>query len=286
MLMNRLTAQTAGPVATLFGACVLAIAGIGRGSAAAREPGAQGTATDLFGIPPAWEDRVIFYAGFEGGDGKPELNLADLEVRAMPTAAVNGVFGRAGAPTAGRRTLVVSGAALSPHRPVAISFWWSVRTPVKVNGGFGLWHLDGGRGMCSLFARGGPWCGLRDTAAVFQVYYLPGIHNVNGIFDRRIRETLDLSPGAWHHTAIVFTAASAAAVYIDGRRVFSTRLRGREFAATDRLNRMTFGSGHGTPVALDEVMVLNRPLTAAEIADYVRAVRQMRTVGRPSPPPL
>ncbi|NOY81922.1 MAG: LamG domain-containing protein [Kiritimatiellaeota bacterium] len=268
---------------------VLAVAGIAMAArtplpGTAPGPGSGRTAADLFGIPPTWEGRVIFYAGFEGRDGKPELNLAGLDVRAVPPTGSDGVFGKAGVPTKDRRTLIVSGAALSPHRPLAVSFWWAVLAPVEKNGGFGLWHLDGGRGFCSLFARSGPWCGLRDTAAVFQVYYLPGIHNVNGIFDRRVRDSLDLRPGIWHHAAIVFTAASTVAVYVDGRRVFSTRLRGREFAATDRLNRMTFGSGHGTPVALDDVMVLNRPLTGAEVADYVRGVRQMRTAGNVNPP--
>ena len=259
-------------------ACVLGIAWGCRGLAAP----AAATKTDaagLFGIPAAWEERVVFYDGFERHDGQPEFNPAGLRARMPPRSGPGGILGCAGMPTEDHRTLVLSGPILSPHRPVAVSFWWSVREPVKVSSGFGLWHLGGGRGMCSLFARGGPWCGLRDTAGVFQVYYLPGIHNVNGIFDRHVRRTLELEPGAWHHAAVVFTAGSRAEVYVDGRRVFETRLRGRAFTVEDGLTRMEFGSAGGVPVALDEVMVLNRPLTAVEIDEYVIGVRQMHTAG-------
>ncbi len=142
---------------------------------------------------------------------------------------------------------------------------------VHVNAGFGLIHL-GGRGFISTFGRGGPWCGLKDTAGVVQVYSLPGITNVNGIYDTQLRASLDLRKGQWHHCAMVINAASLVSVYTDGRLAFETRAAGRAFSADDAFKTLYLGGG----VALDEVMVLRTPLTAGEIEQYVTAMRQVK----------
>jgi len=90
--------------------------------------------------------------------------------------------------------------------------------------------------------------------------------------------------GVWHHTAVVIMAVSLVSVYTDGRMVYQVRLKGRSFRESDRLYQLRLGSPHGLPVALDEVAIFNRPLLAEEIAEYVRALRQMHRIGYPSPP--
>lgn len=44
---------------------------------------------------------------------------------------------------------------------------------------------------------------------------------------------------------------------------------------------MIWGNSGGLPVALDEVVILDRPLLDGEIAIYVRVVRQMNQVNYP-----
>ena len=83
-----------------------------------------------------------------------------------------------------------------------------------------------GRGYISAFARGGPWCGLKDTAGVVQVYSIPGITNINGIYDTHLRDSLSLRKDQWHHTAMVVSAASLVSVFTDGKLAFETRTTG------------------------------------------------------------
>ena len=147
--------------------------------------------------------------------------------------------------------------------------------------GFGLFHLTNGQGFISHFARSGPWCALDRPAGVLQVYYLPGIKNMNGIYDRDFMAHGELKSGVWHHTALVFTAGSLVTLYLDGARVFQIRTTGRSFHESDLLHELILGNSGELPVALDEVVILNRPLLDEEIATYVKAIRQMNQVDYP-----
>ncbi|MBN1419807.1 MAG: hypothetical protein JXP34_13590, partial [Planctomycetes bacterium] len=141
-------------------------------------------------------------------------------------------------------------------------------------GAFDLIYLRGARGFIAHFARGGAegWCGLTDTAGVVQIYDLPGIADVNGIYDRRFRQHVDLRQGIWHHAALVVSAGTLVSAYIDGRLVFECRAQGRSFRPEDGFRTLSVGGR----ILLDEVLILRRPLAGEEIADYVSGLRRMR----------
>jgi hypothetical protein len=222
---------------------------------------------------------LAYYNSFDSPDGSAEVNVTGLAEKARVATGPGGIVGWC-ARSEQQQGLALSGAALSPHRPLAASFWWALLDEPKLDSGFSLFHLSGGKGFVSHFARSGPWCGLERPAAVLQVYYLPGIANVNGIYDWDVLGHLDLRPGVWHHTALVFSAASLVELYTDGRKVWEVRLTGRSFAESDGLRELVLGGLHGgLRVALDEVMVLDRPLTAGEIGEYCTAMRQLGEVG-------
>jgi hypothetical protein len=237
-------------------------------------------ALDHLSIPASWEDRVIYYQSFEREDGGADIDAADLEVVETMKTFANGVRGRCAMPGSAK-SILLSGDAISPHRPLAVSFWWALQEDATSDSGFGLFHLTNGRGFISHFARSGPWCALDRPAGVLQVYYLPGIKNVNGIYDRDFMAHAELKSGVWHHTALVLTAGSLVSLYLDGERVFQIRTTGRSFHESDQLHEMILGSSGGLPVALDEVVVLDRPLIDEEIATYVKAIRQMNQIDYP-----
>jgi hypothetical protein len=239
---------------------------------------AQTTAS--LSLPPEWESRVIYYHSFEREDGRADIIAGGIEEIGTLDARGEGFRGRCGMPGA-IGGIELRGGALSPHRPLAVSFWWALQQDANKETGFGLFHLTNGTGFISHFARSGPWCALEEPAGVAQVYYLPGIQNVNGIYERHLMDKLELKAGVWHHTAVVITAASLVAVYTNGQKVFQIRTTGRDFSEADRLLHMKLGSDQGISVALDEVIVLNRPLQDDEVATYVRAMRQMRAAGYP-----
>ena len=237
--------------------------------------------TPYLSLPPSLEDRLIYYHGFEREDGEPEINAAGARQRGRLVVGANGIRGRCAA--AGKpQVLQLHSPAFSPHRPLTVAFWWALQRDPQPETCFGLFHLAGGRRYISHFSRGkGTWCGLKRPAGILQVYNFPEIRNINGIYDRDLRAHLELRAGAWHHTAIVFNGASLIEVYTDRCRAWSVRLRGGSFAASDRLHDLVIGNRHGIPMALDEVLVLRRALTAGELHTYVAAIRQMRAVHYP-----
>ena len=111
---------------------------------------------------------------------------------------------------------------------------------------------------------------------------MPDIQNVNSIYDYDVINSLALKPNEWHHTAIVFTAGSMVSVYTDGKMVSQIRLIGRSFSESDNINLMILGSNVGLPIALDEIIILDRPLLDEEIAEYINIIRQMNRAGYPA----
>lgn len=230
-------------------------------------------------LPPFLEGRLLYYNAFERSNGLPEINEASAVQAGRTVTGPGGVSGHCALAQTGQ-VLHLKSDAFSPHLPLTVAFWWQLGRDAEIDSTFGLCHLTNGRGFVSHFSRGkGQWCALERPAAVLQVYYLPGIANVNGIYDRDLMAHLDLRAGVWHHTALVFNGGSLIRAYTDGRPVWKTRLKGRPFSAADGLHDLTIGSRHGLPLALDEVLILRRALTAEEIATYVTALRQMREVG-------
>jgi hypothetical protein len=226
-------------------------------------------------LPPWFEDRLLYYNGFEQADA--ELRSEGVAQLVKLDSTQDGFRGRAALTGTGKELRLRSD-AFSPHRPLTISFWWALQEDPKLETCFGLVHLAG-RGYISHFSRGkGTWCALQRPAAILQVYAIPGIKNVNGIYDSDLRAHVELKAGVWHHTALVVRGASLVEVYTDGRRAWAMRVRGRTFREDDGLRELSVGTRGGIPMAIDEVAVLRRALTPEEIARYVAALSQMRTV--------
>ncbi len=230
-------------------------------------------------VPPELEDRLLYYNGFEE-NGRGEVAAAcGIEVIRAAATVPGGLFGRCGLSGAGA-ALMLRGEALSPHKPLTVSFWWALAEDARLETCFGLLHLGGPRGYISHFCRGrGAWCALERPAAVLQVYYIPGIENVNGIYDRDLLAHLDLRRGVWHHTALVIRGASLVEVYTDGRRSWGLRVRGRCFRSDDRLTELVIGTRGKPKMMLDEVLVARRAASAEEIRGYHRAIHQLRRAG-------
>ena len=245
--------------------CILLMAGVGW-AAAAPAPAVLG--------PPWFEECLAYYNRFEGKPGEADVNTDGLALvdRGPLGTLDSGLFGRALHVKDGRAPFTLQGQALSPHRPLTLSFWWALPYDLAVDGGYTLFYLRG-RGFVAAFSRGkGEWCALQRPAGVFQVYSFPGIQNVNGIYDFDLMAHLDLKAGVWHHTAVVFRRACMAQMYTDGKLVFDVTTSGREFSAEDGLNAIDFGG----PLYLDELAILNRAVDADLIGDYYRGVSQLR----------
>lgn len=236
-------------------------------------------------LGPAWlEPAAALYHSFDAGLESPEVLAEgltlDLGARVGPTdpavapvsALAEGfVRGGAAAPS-WQAPLTLRGPMLSPHRPLTISFWWALPEDLPEEGGFQLWALQGG-GLVSHFVRGrGEWCALQRPAGVFQVYYFPGIQNVNGLYDMDLRAHLDTRKGAWHHEAVVFRRAQQVEVYTDGALVCETTLSGREFAESDNLTTLSVGGG----IVVDELSLLTRAIEPAQIAEYNLGLQRIR----------
>jgi hypothetical protein len=238
--------------------------------------------TESASLPPSFEGRVIYYNSFDSEAAAPEINTANAEQRSQMTGRAPGIRGQCAVPE-GDETLQLFGDAFSPHRPLTVSFWWALQQDGQPESVFTLLTLTNGRGFVQHFSRGkGDWCALQRPAAVLQVYYLPGIPNINGIYDDDLAAHLDLRAGVWHHCALVFNGASLILVYTDGREAWRVRIAGRRFREQDSLRQLILGDmWGGLGVVLDEVLILNRALTGEEIATYYIAVRQMAAVGYP-----
>lgn len=222
---------------------------------------------------PAWmASHVLVYASFDAGTPSPERLVQG--VRLKENSAVDmadaGLFGSALRAT--ERTLALEGDRLSPHRPLTLMFWWRLERDHPVDGYFG-WYQFTGRGFTSAFSRGkGEWCALTRPAGVMQVYHLPGIPNVNHLFDLDLARSLDLRGGVWHHLAAVFRPGSEIVLYLDGKRAAEVTTQGRGFRAEDGLRTLDLGPG----LVLDEVIILERALEGEQIEEYLRGIEHMR----------
>jgi hypothetical protein len=240
--------------------------------------------TPCLAVPPFLEDRLIYYNSFDSPDENPEVNVIGAQALGKVTAGFPGMVGRSAGVGKNSAALHLRSSAFSPHRPLTVSFWWALQEDAKVDGSFGLFHLANGPGFVSHFSRGrGDWCALQRPAGVLQVYHLPGIANVNGIHDYDLMSHLELKAGVWHHTALTFSSGSVVILYTDGRPSYTVHLRGRGFNEADGLHDLTLGIAQGTPMWMDEVLILQRVLTADEIAEYVRILTSMRQVSYPAP---
>ncbi len=232
--------------------------------------------TGHLAIPPQMETRVIYFNTFSHPAGKPEINPAGATARKAGTVVPGGFFGRCLLLEKGRR-LRIESPSFSPHRPLTVIAWWRIEAPLeKQNQGGGIMALRGpGRGYLSLFARGGPWCGLNDTHFVLQVYNIAGIKNVNGIFEGGFRRRYAAAPPRWHNVVLTVETGSLVGVYVDGERKQRYALSGRRFTADDNLSGIEFG-GFAAGLRVDEITVLDAALKERDIARYVTALTDIR----------
>ena len=226
-------------------------------------------------VPPWFETCVLYHNAFETGPDEPDVNAAEIETDLQstqpPQTHERGLAGRCLDIRDPSAPLVLRSPALSPHRPLTISFWWALPYDLTLEGGYSLFSIRG-KGMIALFSRGkGEWCALQRPAGVFQVYYFQGIQNVNDIYDGDLLSHYDLRAGVWHHAAIVCRRAATAQVYVDGRLVTQVTISGREWTAEDVLNDLTLGG----PLLLDELLILDRAVDGGMIEDYYAGLSRL-----------
>lgn len=231
-------------------------------------------------LPPFLDARVIYFNGFESPEGDPPIVRKKIaHPKSMQGEPADGGYAGRALRLTGRDRLALEGEALSPVEGRTLGFWWCLDEALPHNGGFGLFAWRGrGRRYLSHFARGGPWCGLRDSALVMQVYNFDGIRNVNGILDRHLRDHVALTAGAWHHTAVTVTGGSRMTVYLDGVRVGTAQMLGRTLRPADALNRLEIG-GSGKGMRIDEVTVLDVSLKEEEVGYWVKTMTMLRDSG-------
>jgi hypothetical protein len=233
-----------------------------------------GDAADCLRIPPDLEARVLLYHSFAKGPDTPEVNTVQARV-AQPTGATGGTglagpglsfTERAEKPTA----LVLASPEFRPSRPLTVSFWWRLDSPMQPETSFHVLTLRGG-GIVSNFVRGkGEWCGLKQPTYVQQIYYFSGMKNQNQLGSR-----VWLEPNEWHHTAFVFRNANRVQVYWDGALRTDYAIRGRPFAPDEGGTLEIGPTWLFHPMTIDEILVLDRALDANEIRAYMTSVQRL-----------
>lgn len=251
--------------------------------AALASPAAAMDAAACLYLPPWLEDRVVYYQPFEDDAETPAVNTIGVETEIRRGALAPGVSGRGlqdTAPANSASTLVLRSPALAPDRPLTLSLWWRLDAPMAPETCFHLLTLRGEHGMLSHFVRGkGEWCALAEPRFVLQIMSHKGIPEVNGIWDGPAW----VEAGIWHHTAMVCRQATEVEVYLDGARRSHHAIKGRPFAVRDGGTLELGPDWLFHPMTLDELVVLDRALSADEVAAYVLAVRRLREVAFPVP---
>lgn len=234
--------------------------------------GVAGDPNSCLYIPPDWEANVLAYHSFERGRDEPEVTSEGVTLRRVLGRRVAGLTGRG--LVCEKRGLLFEGFDRPLTRPITASLWFRLDRPMVAESGFDLAALRGRNGYISNFVRGkGGWCALTRPTFVVQVYRWPGVTNVNGI---RFGDAW-LDANVWRHTAVTVSEGSRVRVYWDGRLRADVTVRGRLFGPEDVIRTVGFG-GTGHPMTIDEVLVLGRSLTGAEVRAYIRAVRRLREV--------
>ena len=233
-------------------------------------------------IPPGWADRVAYYHSFDTALDRPEINALGAKVALGEAALEAGLAGRGcrfNVERKNKRGLALAGLALPLNRPWTLSMWWRLEEPMKAESGFQLVSMHGKGFMSNFVAGKGPWCALKEPTFAAQVYNWPGISNVNDIYEGPAW----VEPLQWHHVALVVSKGSSVRVFWDGALKADLSLRGRLLTPSDTIASAEFGpTGATLPMTIDEVMVLDVPLEAEAIRDYMVAVRNLAAAGVPA----
>jgi hypothetical protein len=233
-------------------------------------------------LPPGLSDRVVFYHSFAKGLRTPDLNLIGATLTLAENDAAEGLVGAgymAGSGTAAKKKggFVLHSPALSVHKPLTVMFWWRLDERMEEGTGFGVLALRG-KGWISTFVAGkGPWCALKEPTYVFQSYNFTGMENCNDVWGGRAW----FEPHVWHHAAISVSGAADIRIYWDGQIRTQYAPKGRIFREGE-INSVELGdSGNDLAMTLDEIVVLDRALSAHEVLAYMTAVKALAQVKFP-----
>ncbi len=224
-------------------------------------------------LPPSWSDRVVFYHTFAHGVQQPEINLLHAEIRGDDLSTADGLLGKGYTNPnsyAKQTPLSLHSPALSVAHPLTVMVWWRLDAAMKDDTCFGLLTLSGPAGYISNFVRGkGEWCGLSEPTFISQLYYFPDITNYNNPWGGNAWT----KAGTWHHVAITVANAGEICIYWDGKLRERLQAKGRPFRDGDVTTAKIGCSQFYTPMTLDELIVVDRALSAEEIAGYVQSVQ-------------
>ena len=241
-------------------------------------------AADLPAVPPAWEDRVVFRHSFGTAIAVPEQNTGAIVLeqtggRLVPDGLIGNGFRLPDFSEGTAKSLTLRSPAFSPDKPLTVMLWWRLDQDVAETGGYGILTLNHNAkpGYLTCFIAGkGEWCALKQPTWVYQFYNFPGLGNDNNVWTGRAVT----QAGVWHHTALTVANRREIAWYQDGVHRNGFIVRGRDLGK-DELSALTIGGYRQLqPMTIDEFLVLDRALSAAEIAEYVRAAGALAEMSR------
>jgi hypothetical protein len=269
------------PLRALCALCVeiLLLSSLAAGATPSSAPAGDSRDEYLY-LPPALAGSVVFYHSFSQGPDKPEVNLLSGSVlQARGGRLAEALTGSGWSPTERTAGLSLTKLDWPLTKPITVGLWFRLDEPMKAETGFHLVGLHAARGYISNFAAGkGPWCALKEPTFVVQLYNFPGISNVNGIYSG----TAWLAEKQWHHAALTVSEGSRVRVYWDGRIRSEFTAVGRLLGPQDVVRTVELGPrGQGHPMTIDELMILDRALSPAEVAAYVEAVTKLAEVRFP-----
>jgi hypothetical protein len=239
-----------------------------------------GDAADCLYLPPCWADRVVFYHTFDGRFDRPEINRIGAKALQTSGELASGFTGkgcRLPLGTAKNAAFEVSSPAISAHRPITLMCWFRLDRRMAETTWIGLLMLRGAGPYITHFVAGrGVWCGLREPTFISQIVAFPGISQFHNQWGGRAW----FDEGVWHHVAMTVASASEVLVYRDGTLRDTIVVKGRTFKDHE-VNTAAFGS-QGHPMTIDECLVIDRALTADEIAQYVTSSRALREQNVPA----
>ncbi len=233
-------------------------------------------------LPRLLAGHAVFYESFTDGAKTPKINTLQAKLRVHKGMEVTdaGYTGK-GLALGNKHRLQLSGDKFDVSAPITMAFWWSLREDLPKNGSVAILRLDNGkRGFVSLFGRGGPWAGLKETALAMQVWNVEGIKNVNHVVTRKAHDDYKLTADTWHHTVMTIDKGIDVTVYMDGKKIAETSLEGRKITPEDAFHDIIFGPAYGKGVTVDDIMVLKTVMTEQEVSNYYTVVRKLKDQGK------
>jgi hypothetical protein len=243
-------------------------------------------ATD--GLPPEWREHVTLRQSFDTTSAEPWA--PDIEPGPEPVAdkrlTDEGLRGRAYLAADGH-SYRLAHEALSLHKPLTVSLWWTLDEKPGIDGAFSVMRVHGAkRAMVLVFSKGrGKWKALKHPVGAFQIINVPDVKNVSVLWSGDLLEAYDMMPGRWHHAALVVRSGGRVVeLCIDGESQHRATLIGGRIKKSHKLHTWFFGSRFKgeLPMRLDELVVLDRALDAESISAYYKGTRALLGPGRES----